>query len=46
MDVSTELIRIAERAVAADPECLPITFNDKPPYREIEELLMDLEHAS
>lgn len=45
-DTSTELIRIVERAVAADPECQSITSNDKLPYKEIEELLIDIEHAS
>ncbi|HEX5733176.1 MAG TPA: protein kinase [Blastocatellia bacterium] len=45
-DISRELIRIVERAVAADPECRSITFNDKPPYEDIGELLIDIEHAS
>jgi hypothetical protein len=45
-DVTTELIRIVERAVAADPECHSITSHDQPPYKEIEELLIDIEHAS
>lgn len=45
-DVTAELIRIVERTVAADPECRSITFNDRPPYTEIEELLIDIEHAS
>ena len=46
-DVPSELIGIVERAVAADPECSSITFNDNhPPYKEIEELLIDIEQAS